>query len=224
MEQKFRAVLKERLAALGAHVKEIPGDRGTSLEITIGGGRKWRLDPQVNLLGSKPDFVLTCDDTVCAPHGDLLRRLALPRQPPAQPARRRRRQARHPARRRALRPQHVVGRPRGQHGRERPGVVRPQVAVGHIMTSSGLGLKPAHFDLLAAAAMDLLMSLDPVPRPRRVSRAIGDALPFVLAARAQQRGQHRDSAVTCSRIAGELLDGHGAASRSGRRPGVGLAR
>ncbi len=63
MEQKFRAVLKDRLGALGAHVKEIPGNRGTSWEVTIGGGRKWRLDPQVNLLGSKPDFVLTCDDT-----------------------------------------------------------------------------------------------------------------------------------------------------------------
>ena len=51
------------MRALGAHIKEIPGNRGTSWEVTIGGGRKWRLDPKVNLLGSKPDFVLTCDDT-----------------------------------------------------------------------------------------------------------------------------------------------------------------
>ncbi len=61
LEQKFREVFKQRVTALGATLKEIPGDRGVSIEITLG-GVLWRLEPQVNIATSKPDFVLTCSD------------------------------------------------------------------------------------------------------------------------------------------------------------------
>ena len=62
MEQKFRAVLRERLRALGRHVKEHPGQARQP----AGDHRRRRphvaLDPQVNVARSKPDFVLRCDD------------------------------------------------------------------------------------------------------------------------------------------------------------------
>ena len=62
MEQKFRSVLKERLRVLGATIKEYPEAKGIRIDITIGGGRRWSLTPQVNVGSSKPDFVLRCDD------------------------------------------------------------------------------------------------------------------------------------------------------------------
>ncbi|HET7326452.1 MAG TPA: hypothetical protein VFJ14_04120 [Nocardioidaceae bacterium] len=61
LEQKFRAVLKERLHTIGATVKEAPGDSGVRLDINIG-GRHWALEPQVHVANSKPDFRLRCDD------------------------------------------------------------------------------------------------------------------------------------------------------------------
>lgn len=60
IEKKFRAVLKDRLATLGAHVQEKPGPAGTRLLIKHR-QRTWNLEPQQILLGSKPDFVLQCD-------------------------------------------------------------------------------------------------------------------------------------------------------------------
>ena len=62
LEQKFRAMLKKRLHAMGATLKEYPEAKGVRVDITAGGGRRWSLDPQVNVGSSKPDFVLRCDD------------------------------------------------------------------------------------------------------------------------------------------------------------------
>jgi ATP-dependent helicase YprA (DUF1998 family) len=58
LEQKFRAVMLTRLAAMGATVKEQPTPSGNKLVITLGGGRVWTLEPQQNMLGCRPDFVL----------------------------------------------------------------------------------------------------------------------------------------------------------------------
>ncbi|MTB89049.1 DEAD/DEAH box helicase [Aeromicrobium senzhongii] len=63
IEQRFRAVLQERLSALNAHVTEKPGPHGNRLIIRFA-GRTWTLEPQVNVLGSKPDFLLRCDQPV----------------------------------------------------------------------------------------------------------------------------------------------------------------
>ena len=215
MEQKFRAVLKDRLGALGAHVKEIPGNRGTSWEVTIGGGRKWRLDPQVNLLGSKPDFVLTCDDTSVPRmaifcdgwryHASALHN----------------RLADDAAKRAILRDdglfvlEPVVGRPGGRCAASR----RPwfnRAAVGPVMSAAGLDLKPAHFDLLEGTAMDLLMGWVQSPDPAGM-RAIGDAVPYVLAASAQLKGSTGQRSDLLS-IAGELLDGSSLAQGQGDAP------
>jgi ATP-dependent helicase YprA (DUF1998 family) len=59
LEQSFRKVFKERVIALGATVKETPGPMGNRLNITFSGGiRQWTLEPQVQMHGCRPDFVL----------------------------------------------------------------------------------------------------------------------------------------------------------------------
>ena len=59
LEQSFRKVFTERVTALGATVKETPGPQGNRLSITFPGAtRQWTLEPQVQMGGSRPDFVL----------------------------------------------------------------------------------------------------------------------------------------------------------------------
>ena len=59
LEQSFRKVFTERVTALGATVKETPGPMGNRLSITFPGGvRQWTLEPQVQMRGCRPDFVL----------------------------------------------------------------------------------------------------------------------------------------------------------------------
>ena len=59
LEQSFRKVFTERVTALGATVKETPGPKGNRLSITFPGAtRQWTLEPQVQMGGSRPDFVL----------------------------------------------------------------------------------------------------------------------------------------------------------------------
>lgn len=215
MEQKFRAVLQQRLAVLGAHVKELPGSRGTSLEITIGGGRKWRLDPQVNLLGSKPDFVLTCDDTAVprtAIFCDGWRYHASPQH---------NRLADDAAKRQVLRDDGLLVLSLCWADLVPPEHTEPphwfdRAAVGPIMSGSGLALKPVHFDLLEGGALDLLVSWVQAPDPAGV-RAVGDALPFVLAPRAQQRGATGQRSDLLA-VAGDLLDGTTLSPDQGEAP------
>ena len=62
LEQRFRALLQERLKTVGATIKDTPTDHGNRSVITIGGsGRVWTLEPQQIVLGSKPDFILRCN-------------------------------------------------------------------------------------------------------------------------------------------------------------------
>jgi ATP-dependent helicase YprA (DUF1998 family) len=59
LEQSFRKVFTDRVAALGATVKETPGPQGNRLSITFPAGtRQWTLEPQVQMSGCRPDFVL----------------------------------------------------------------------------------------------------------------------------------------------------------------------
>lgn len=62
LEQQFRAVLRERLETIGATIKATPQATGERWEITVGGGRRWTLTPQLLIGNSKPDFVLRSDD------------------------------------------------------------------------------------------------------------------------------------------------------------------
>ena len=59
LEQSFRKLFTERVTALGATVKETPGPMGNRLSITFPGAvRQWTLEPQVQMSGCRPDFVL----------------------------------------------------------------------------------------------------------------------------------------------------------------------
>jgi ATP-dependent helicase YprA (DUF1998 family) len=59
IEQLFRKTFIERARALGAHVKEIPGDWGNKVQVSFPGDRRiWMLRPQVSLGPTQPDFVL----------------------------------------------------------------------------------------------------------------------------------------------------------------------
>ncbi len=58
-EQWFRKVFKERVTALGASLKEIPGEWGSTIQVTLPGQhRTWSLRPQQLVGGTRPDFVL----------------------------------------------------------------------------------------------------------------------------------------------------------------------
>lgn len=59
LEKRFRVAFAKRLEALGATITEKPTDRGIMWDIALGATNRWTLRPQENVLGSKPDFVLT---------------------------------------------------------------------------------------------------------------------------------------------------------------------
>ncbi len=68
LEEHFRKVFTDRVVALGATAKEIPGPNGNRVLITFPGAtRRWTLDPQVPVGGCRPDFVLRSDDTGVPP-------------------------------------------------------------------------------------------------------------------------------------------------------------
>lgn len=60
LEQELYRRLLERLGpkGLGLKVTEVPGPRGNTARLT-GHGREWVLAPQVDVLGTRPDFVLS---------------------------------------------------------------------------------------------------------------------------------------------------------------------
>ncbi|TWS20027.1 DEAD/DEAH box helicase [Tsukamurella asaccharolytica] len=59
LEKRFRVAFRKRLETLGATISEKPTDRGVEWKIALGSANQWTLQPQQNLLGSKPDFVLS---------------------------------------------------------------------------------------------------------------------------------------------------------------------
>ncbi len=64
LEQRFRKVLVDRLRTAGATITEIPGAYGNTVRIhPVGQHRQWILTPQVNVENSRPDFLLSTDDT-----------------------------------------------------------------------------------------------------------------------------------------------------------------
>lgn len=64
LEQEFRVAFANRLTALGAVVKEVPGPKGNKFVITgVGGSGQWTLSPQESVANSKPDFTLSSHRT-----------------------------------------------------------------------------------------------------------------------------------------------------------------
>lgn len=63
LETDFRSALKDRLKTVGAHVTERPGARGEEVQFQLPSQRfVWRLQPQVDLDGTRPDFLLRPGD------------------------------------------------------------------------------------------------------------------------------------------------------------------
>lgn len=63
LEVKFRKALVDRLSAVGAHVKVTPGIRADKVEFRLPGAKHiWWLEPQVDIHGTRPDFVLSTAD------------------------------------------------------------------------------------------------------------------------------------------------------------------
>lgn len=63
LEIDFRRALKERLSAVNAQVIERPGPKGEELVVVLPGSRlRWQLLPQIDVDGTRPDFLLRADD------------------------------------------------------------------------------------------------------------------------------------------------------------------
>ncbi len=67
LELHFRRQFVELARSLSGAVTERPGPTGTAVQIVFPGSRTWLLEPQVNVLDSKPDFVLRSTDTHVPP-------------------------------------------------------------------------------------------------------------------------------------------------------------
>jgi Zn-finger nucleic acid-binding protein len=63
LELYFRRRFAELARSLSAIVTELPGPNGSAVQVVFPGSRTWLLEPQVNVLDSKPDFVLSSTDT-----------------------------------------------------------------------------------------------------------------------------------------------------------------
>lgn len=59
IEQYFRKVLKNRVTEDGGGISERQGVRGSVWRVSTPNSATWRMEPQVDLIGSRPDFVLT---------------------------------------------------------------------------------------------------------------------------------------------------------------------
>jgi hypothetical protein len=78
-------------------------------------------------------------------------------------------------------------------------------AASTIMSTPGMNLKPAHLEFMRRGPMDLLVAWIQSPDPEGL-RDVGRALPFFLAARAQQKGAIGDS-TGLGAVAVDVLDG-----------------
>ena len=203
MEQKFRAVLKERLQILGAMVKATPQAAGDRWDIIVGGGRTWTLEPQILVGGCKPDFVLRCSDPsvpAMAIFCDGARYHASPRH---------NRLADDAGKRRILRDLGMFVVAFAWSDLDGTETTVPawfdESAAPIVMAEPGMNLKPAHIELMRSGPMDLLVSWIQSPDPDGL-REVGRALPLFLAVRAQQRGSVGDGA-RLDTTALDLLDG-----------------
>jgi ATP-dependent helicase YprA (DUF1998 family) len=203
MEQKFRAVLKERLHVLGAMVKATPHTAGDRWDIIVGGGRTWTLEPQVLVSGCQPDFVLRCGDPSVPPmaifcDGERYHASA-----------QHNRLADDAAKRRILRELGMFVLAFAWADLDGSEPTDPpwfdETAAPIVMSQPGMNLKPADIDLMRSGPMDLLVSWIQSPDPEGM-RDVGRALPFLLARRAQQRGAMRQGAALDTTALG-LLDG-----------------
>jgi len=206
MEQKFRAVLRERLTTIGATVKSTPLAAGERWEINVGSGRRWTLMPQVNVINSRPDFLLRSDDPSipeiaifcdgwryhASPEHNRLHDDAVKRQLLRESGR------------------VVLSLVWADLEPAEGPAIAPWLGddvASKLLATGQFGLKPGHLDLARRGPLDLLVSWVQQPDPDGL-RALGRAVPFVLAAHPTQatRGGLDDAADLVARAAA-LLEG-----------------
>lgn len=203
MEQRFRYVLRQRLEAIGATITVTPQTAGERWQINAGAGRHWSLIPQVMIAGSKPDFVLRSDNPnvpEIAIFCDGWRYHASPEH---------NRLYDDATKRELLR----------DSGRVVLSLVWPDLdaddgaslapwldgaVAAQLLAAGQFGLKPGHLDLVRRGPLDLLVSWIQKPDPDGL-RALGRAVPFLLAAKATRGGL--DDGADLSAAAAALLDG-----------------
>lgn len=206
LEQKFRAVLKKRLHALGATLKEYPEAKGVRIDISAGGGRRWSLDPQVNVGSSKPDFVLRCDDPNVPPVAifcDGWQFHASPQHNNLAADARKRAELRDLG-------YVVLGFAWPDLGdadseQSAPTWFDDRVP-GQLMAQPGNALKPSSVDAIRRGPLDLLISWIQAPDPDGLA-AIGRVLPWFFAPVAQTQG-HSGQRADLGRTCVDILDGH----------------
>lgn len=203
MEQKFRAVLRERLQVLGAMVKATPHAAGDRWELTVGGGRNWTLEPQVFVGACRPDFVLRCGD----PNIPAMAILCDGERYHA--STQHNRLADDAEKRQALRDLGMFVLAFSWADLNAAAPPDPlwfdESAAPILMAQPGMNLKPAHLDLMRSGPMDLLVSWIQSPDPQGL-RDLGRALPFFLAVRAQRLGAIGEETSLDTTALG-LLDG-----------------
>lgn len=206
LEQQFRAVLAERLQALGAAVKETPTAKGNRWVITLGSsGRVWTLDPQEQLLGCRPDFLLRCNDPNVpdvAIFTDGWRYHASPAV---------NRLADDAAKRAVLRDAGLfvlavtwLDLEQATDGAVPPPAWYRASDVAAVLEQTGGQLSPASVALLSGGPVDLLLSWLQAPRPDALE-ALADALPYFLLGTASRQGTI--GAATAAEAARAALDG-----------------
>lgn len=205
MEQQFRDVLRQRLETIGATITAKPLATGERWEINLGAGRRWSLQPQVNVLNSKPDFVLRSQNPTVprmAIFCDGWRYHATPET---------NRLHDDAAKRDLLREAGWVVLSLVWDDLK-PGGGAPgeswfsDATASTLMASGRFGLSPGHLDLARRGPLDLLVSWIQQPDPDGL-RALGRAVPFLLSAQPQTRGGRGDDTVDLAATGAALLDG-----------------
>jgi len=167
LERLFRAELRRRLTTMGATITEHPGVRGSAWTFRVA-GRGWRLEPQVDLHGTRPDFVLFPEDPgtpTTAIYTDGWQFHASPTI---------NRLADDAAKRENLRLRgyHVIALTWAdvEHGRDgTPPPWLSPTAISELLSASGSELTPSALSLVERTALDVL--LDWIERPDERARA-----------------------------------------------------
>lgn len=215
IEQRFRKVLTERLELMGATLKQVPGPKGNRIRITLGGGRRWSLEPQETVLGAQPDFMLRSDDpnvpnvAIFCDGWKFHASPAINRLADDADKREVLRLAGYVVI--ALTWQDLQDATKAGPKTDVPAWL-DESSVGPVMSTSGGALNQSTVDFLRSNPIDLLVRWIQAPEPAAL-RKLADLLPLFLVRKAQSRG--KVDPATGLDVAGLDLLGTGGLAQTG---------
>ncbi|WP_446664145.1 DEAD/DEAH box helicase [Flexivirga sp. B27] len=176
-EQRFRTALAERLSSK-ATVKQSTTPAGIELRIAAAGNRQWRLQPQVDMHGTRPDFELTANGGI-APYAIYTDGHEFHATPAHNGL------ADDASKRKTLRDNgiRVLSIPwTDLHDPAPPAWLDPKVIGALMETKSGAGISQAAVEEFEGGSLSMIEGIiaDPTATPRTV---LADNLPFLLAKR-----------------------------------------